>query len=89
VNRRRELTILPLSRTDVLRMVKRRARAEGLPVTVSCHSLRASGIAAYLQNGGTLETAQALAAHKSARSTRRYSPAVGVIPPDEIDRIRL
>ena len=53
-----ELTANPMDRTDVLRMVKRRARAAGLPETTCCHTFRATGIRAYFENGGTLEKAQ-------------------------------
>lgn len=89
VNRRRELTAFPLTRTDVLRMVKRRARASRLPPGTSCRSFRATGLSAYLENGGSLERAQAIAAHKSPRSTRRYAPPQISIPPDDLDRIRI
>jgi hypothetical protein len=33
---------------------------------------RATGIAAYLEAGGTLENAQAMAAHESPRTTKLY-----------------
>jgi hypothetical protein len=36
------------------------------------HSVRATGITAYLANGGTLEHAQAMAAHESPRTTKLY-----------------
>ncbi len=89
MGRRRQLTGAALTRTDVLRMVKRRAPAGGLPARVSCHTFRASGIRAYLESGGMLQTAQSLAGHKSARSTRLYSPPTGPISPDDIDRIAI
>jgi hypothetical protein len=37
-----------------------------------CHTFRATGITAYLQNGGTLEHAQQIAAHQSPRTTKLY-----------------
>lgn len=43
--------------------------AAGLIVHVSNHSFRATGITAYLNNGGTLENAKAMAAHESPRTT--------------------
>jgi integrase len=89
MGRQRQLTGAALTRTDVLRMVKRRAHAGGLPPRVSCHTFRASGIRAYLESGGMLQTAQSLAGHKSARSTRLYSPPAGPISPDDIDRIAI
>jgi hypothetical protein len=36
------------------------------------HSFRATGITAYLANGGTLEHAQSMAAHESPRTTKLY-----------------
>jgi hypothetical protein len=47
-----------MSRFDVLHMIKRRVEAAGLPYSTCCHTLRATGITTYLQNGGTLEHAQ-------------------------------
>ena len=49
---------------DVLQMVKRRARGAGLPAERVCyHTFRATGITAYMENGGRLEHAQRIAAH--------------------------
>jgi integrase len=64
------LTLSRMSRTDVLRMVKRRAKGASLPYSTCCHTFRATGITAYLENGGTLENAQAIAAHESPRTTK-------------------
>jgi site-specific recombinase XerD len=47
-----------MSRNDVLRMIKRRAAAAGLPPAICCHSFRATGITAYLENGGTIDVNQ-------------------------------
>ena len=82
-------TVAPhrLDRRDVLAMVKRRAKAAGLPAGVCCHTFRASGITAYLSNGGTLEKAQAIAAHSSARTTKLYDRRSDAIALDEIERI--
>lgn len=57
VDKRRQLTNNPMTRTDVLRMIKRRALAAGLPASTCCHTFRATGITAYLENGGTIENA--------------------------------
>ena len=40
-------------------MIKRRAKAAGLSEAICCHTFRATGITAYLENGGTIENAQA------------------------------
>ena len=55
----------PMIRSDVLYMIKRRAKGAALPYSTCCHTFRATGITAYLQNGGTLEHAQQIAAHQS------------------------
>ena len=49
------LTGRALARRVVLAMIKRRAAAAGLPPSTCCHTFRATGITAYLSNGGTLE----------------------------------
>jgi site-specific recombinase XerD len=82
-----ELTLNPMTRHDALRMVKRRARAAGLSERVCCHTFRATGITAYLENGGTIENAQAIAAHESPRTTKLYDRTGDEITLDEIERI--
>jgi integrase len=76
-----------MSRTDVLKMIKRRAAAAGFPPSICCHTFRATGITAYLENGGTLEHAQAIAAHESPRTTKLYDRTADTITLDEIERI--
>lgn len=70
-------------------MVKRRARAAGLRGAVCCHSFRATGITNYLMNGGTLEKAQQMANHESARTTKLYDRRNDKISLDEIERITI
>lgn len=89
VSRRRELTERGMHRVDVLRMVKRRARRAGLPSTVCCHTFRATGITAYLSNGGQLEHAMRIAAHESARTTKLYDRTSDAVSLDEIERIAI
>lgn len=76
-----------MDRRDVLAMIKRRAKAAGLPTGTCCHTFRATGITAYLSNGGTLEKAQTIAAHESARTTKLYDRRNDAIALDEIERI--
>ena len=83
-----KLTTNPLTRTDVLYMIKRRAQAAGLPYSTCCHTFRATGITAYLQNGGTLEHAQQIAAHQSPRTTKLYDRTKDEISLDEVERIK-
>lgn len=76
-----------LTRIDVYRMIKRRCRHAGLGAAANCHTFRATGITAYLLNGGTLENAQAIAAHESPRTTKLYDRTSDEITLDEIERI--
>jgi len=76
-----------MTRNDALRMVKRRAKAARLPETTCNHTFRATGITAYLSNGGTIENAQAIAAHESPRTTKLYDRTSDEITLDEIERI--
>jgi integrase/recombinase XerD len=87
VGRRGELTARKMTRNDALRMVKRRARKAGLPADICNHSFRATGITAYLENGGTIENAQAIAAHESSRTTKLYDRTSDEITLDEVERI--
>lgn len=83
----RTLTNRAITRNDVLRMVKRRAADAGLSDTTCCHTFRATGITAYLENGGTIEHAQAIAAHESPRTTKLYDRTNDAITLDEVERI--
>ena len=87
VGKTKHITQNSMTRTDVLRMIKRRAIAAGLPATTSCHTFRATGITAYLNNGGTIENAQAIAAHESPRTTKLYDRTSDHITLDEVERI--
>jgi site-specific recombinase XerD len=78
-----------LSRIDAFRMVKRRSAAAGLGDTPNCHTFRATGITAYLLNGGTIEGAQAIAAHESPRTTKLYDRTSDEITLAEIERIAI
>lgn len=80
----------PFSRNDALRMVKRRASAAGLPSdAICCHTWRATGITAYLENGGQLEHAAEIAAHASIRTTKLYDRRTDLANLDEIERIAI
>ena len=89
VEKKRRLTLNPMTRTDVLRMVKRRSLAAGLPYSTCCHTFRATGITAYLENGGAIENAQAIAAHESPRTTKLYDRTGDQITLDEVERIAI
>jgi hypothetical protein len=53
-----KLTAAAVSRMDAFRMVKRRAEAVGLSPRICCHTFRATGITAYLSNGGTIDLSE-------------------------------
>jgi integrase len=89
LDRARGLTQERITRNDVLRMIKRRARAARLPASTSCHTFRATGITAYLENGGTIENAQLIAAHESPRTTKLYERTGDQITLDEVERIAI
>ena len=75
-----------MSRVDVFRMIKRRVKAVGLG-EANCHTFRATGITAYLLNGGTLERAQAIAAHESPRTTKLYDRTADEVTIEDIEKI--
>ena len=79
----------PMRQVDAWRMIRRRAAAAGIMAPIGCHSFRATGITAYLANGGALEHAQAMAAHESPRTTKLYDRTQERLTQDEVERIRL
>ncbi|HMO86857.1 MAG TPA: tyrosine-type recombinase/integrase [Lacipirellulaceae bacterium] len=84
------LTENRMTRSDVLRTIKTRAIKAGIAADrICCHTCRATGITAYLENGGTLEHAQAIAAHESPRTTKLYDRTADAITLDEIERIAI
>jgi integrase len=87
LDRKRELTDRRIDRREVLAMIKRRAVAADIPPHICCHTFRATGITAYLLNGGTLERAQQIAAHSSPKTTKLYDRTSDSITLDEIERI--
>ena len=80
-------TLLP--QANAYAMVQRRALAAGIGTRIGNHSFRATGITAYLKNGGTLENAAAMANHASTRTTQLYDRRHDDINLDEVERIRI
>ena len=78
-------TVLPQANAHA--MVRRRALAAGLKTLIGNHTFRATGITAYLKNGGTLENAAAMANHASTRTTQLYDRRRDEISLDEVERI--
>jgi integrase len=79
----------PLPQPNAYAMIRRRAAAAGIATKVGNHSFRATGITAYLSNGGALENAQEMAAHETPRTTKLYNRTKERLTQDEVERIRL
>ena len=80
------LTDKPMNRVDAYRMIRRRTAEAGFKIKLGCHVSRATGITAYLEVGGTLENAQAVAAPESPRTTKLYDRTSDEITLDEVCR---
>jgi site-specific recombinase XerD len=83
----RELTSTPLPQANAYAMIARRAKAAGIATKVGNHSFRATGITAYLKNGGSLEKAASMANHASTRTTQLYDRRRDEMSLDEVERI--
>ena len=83
------LTEQPMMQADAWRMIRRRAVAAGIFAPIGNHTFRATGITAYLGNGGTLEHAQSMAGHEGPRPTKLYDRTQERPTQDEVERIRL
>ncbi len=84
-----KLTTTPLPQPNAHAMIGRRAAAAGIMTKVGNHSFRATGITAYLKNGGTLEKAAQMANHASTRTTQLYDRRRDEMSLDEVERIRV
>jgi site-specific recombinase XerD len=83
------LTRTPLPQANAYAMIGRRATAAGIMTKLGNHSFRATGITAYLKNGGTLEKAAQMANHASTRTTQLYDRRREELSLDEVERIRV
>jgi integrase/recombinase XerD len=79
----------PLWQQDAYRMIQRRTAVAGIETKIGNHTFRATGITAYLKNGGTLEIAQQIANHESPRTTKLYDRRQDEISLDEVERIAI
>jgi hypothetical protein len=67
-----------------------RTSLSGFLATKLCnHSFRATGITAYLKNGGTLEKAAQMANHVRTRRTQLNDRRREELSLDEVERIRV
>jgi site-specific recombinase XerC len=78
-----------MTQQDGYRMIQRRARQAGIKTRIGNHSMRATGITAYLKSDGTLEHAQNMAAHSSPRTTKLYDRRNDEAVLDEYEKVRI
>jgi site-specific recombinase XerD len=81
------LSDTPLPQANAFQMVRRRALAAQIETAIGNHSFRATGITAYLKNGGTLERAATMANHASTRTTQLYDRRHDEVNLDEVERV--
>lgn len=77
----------PITQPGAYQMMRRRATAAGISAIIGNHSLRGTGITAYLKNGGTLEKARDMANHASTTTTQLYDRRSDDVTLDEVERI--
>ena len=79
----------PLAQADAHQIMRRRAHDAGIKAKIGNHTFRATGITAYLNNGGTLEAAAQMANHSSTRTTQLYNRRPDEVTLDEVERIAM
>jgi site-specific recombinase XerD len=84
-----QLSTTSLPQANPYAMVRRRALAADIDTKIGNHTFRATGITAYLKNGGTRENAAAMANHASTPTTQLYDRRRDDITLDEVERIRV
>ncbi len=84
-----QLTTKRLTQSDAHAMICRRATAAGIETSIGNHTFRATGITAYLKNGGQLETAAAMANHASTRTTQIYDRRADQVSLYDVERVRI
>ncbi len=82
------LSTKPLGPRAALEMIYRRTKGAGIQGRFGCHTFRATGITTFLENGGSLETAQFIAGHADSRTTKIYDRRDRTATQSEIERIR-
>jgi len=90
MKRKRALTDRPLTGNDLLRIVKRRLKAAGLPEgTFSCHSFRATTATDLLKHDVPREQVQYLLGHSDARTTDLYNRTDKEVSRNIVERISI
>jgi len=82
-----QLTASPLAQANAHAMIQRRMATAGIETKAGNHSFRATGITAYLKNGGSLEKAAVMANHTSTRTTQLYDRRHDEMTLDEVEKI--
>ncbi len=82
-----QLTSSALMQANAHAMIQKHIHKSGIDTKVGNHSFRATGITAYLKNGGTLEKAAIMANHSSTRTTQLYDRRRDEMTLDEVERI--
>jgi integrase/recombinase XerD len=85
----KRLTDKPLTTKDVCRMVNRRLKDAGLPVRLSPHSFRVTGITDLLTQGVPLDEVQFLAGHSSPRTTKLYDRRQKKVTRNIVERLSI
>lgn len=83
-----KLTDNPMTRFDAWKMVRRRLKDAGIEGEFSNHSFRATGITTFLENGGSLESAQFIAGHADSRTTKLYDRRSQRAILEDLERVR-
>ncbi len=82
-----QLTGNPLPQANAYAMIQRRAKAADITTKIGNHTFRATGVTAYLKNGGTLERAAQMANHANTRTTQLYDRRAEEVTLDEVERV--
>ena len=69
-------------------MLQRRSKQAGLTTHICNHTFRATGITAYLTNGGAIERAAIIAGHASINTTKLFDRRPDDVTLEEIEKIR-
>jgi site-specific recombinase XerD len=77
----------PLPQANAYMMIQRRSKSGEIATKICNHTFRATGLTAYLKNGGTLENAALMANHASTRTTQLYDRRAEEVTLDEVERI--
>ena len=77
----------PLPQANAYAMIQRRAKSGEIDTHIGNHTFRATGVTAYLKNGGTLEKAALMANHASTRTTQLYDRRSEDVTLDEVERV--